>query len=105
MTVRANKWLKIRVGVGDRIQFTQTKTQHGISNGILGTLMEVREKENNQFEFTVKQDNGKEVTFDPAKFHGFTLGYASTVYKAQGKTKPSVFVYHDGKSSKSLAYV
>ena len=105
MTVRANKWLKIRVGVGDRIQFTQTKTNVGISNGILGTLQEVREKENNSFEFTVKQDNGKEVTFDPAKFHGFTLGYASTVYKAQGKTKPSVFVYHDGKSSKPLSYV
>ena len=105
MTVRANKWLKIRISVGDRIQFTQTKTNLGISNGILGTMQEVREKENNSFEFTVKQDNGKEVTFDPAKFHGFTLGYASTVYKAQGKTKPSVFVYHDGRSSKPLAYV
>ncbi len=105
MTVRANKWLKIRVSVGDRIQFTQTKTNLGISNGILGTLIEIREKENNSFEFTVKQDNGKEVTFDPAKFHGFTLGYASTVYKAQGKTKPSVFVYHDGRSSKPLSYV
>ncbi len=105
MTVRANKWLKIRTGIGDRIQFTQTKSNLGISNGILGTLIEVREKENNSFEFTVKQDNGKEVTFDPAKFHGFTLGYASTVYKAQGKTKPSVFVYHDGRSSKPLSYV
>lgn len=105
MTVRANKWLKIRVGVGDRIQFTQTKTNLGISNGILGTLKEVKETENNSFEFTVKQDNGKEVTFDPAKFHGVTLGYASTVYKAQGKTKPSVFVYHEGRSSKPLSYV
>lgn len=111
MTVRANKWLKIRISVGDRIQFTQTNASLGISNGILGTLKEVREietkreKENNQVEFIVQQDNGKAVTFNPSNFHGFTLGYASTVYKAQGKTKPSVFVYHDGKSSKSLAYV
>ena len=105
MTLRSNQWLQIRVSVGDRIQFTQTKGQLGISNGVLGTLQEVREKEGRKFEFVVKQDNGKEVTFDPSTFPGFTLGYASTIYKAQGKTKPSVFVYHDGMSSKALSYV
>ncbi|MBY0282224.1 MAG: AAA family ATPase [Alphaproteobacteria bacterium] len=107
MTLRSDQWLRIRVSIGDRIQFTQTKKKLGISNGILGTLQDVREigKGKNQFEFVVKQDNGKEVTFNPSTFHGFTLGYASTIYKAQGKTKPSVFIYHDGTSSKALAYV
>jgi Ti-type conjugative transfer relaxase TraA len=153
LTATSKYWARQRFSEGDRIQFTQTDKKLGISNGILGTLQEVRPKEQQKeergfkeqqkeergfkeqqeghlrektldqkntsqslssqnslsqkqsYEFVVKQDNGKEVAFNPEEFHGFMLGYASTVYKAQGKTKPLVSVYHDGKGSQSLTYV
>ena len=153
LTATSKYWMRQRFSEGDRIQFTHTDKKLGISNGILGTLQEVRSVEQQKkeemsvkqqqerderetrrekpldhkdtsqslssqnapspnsssqkqsYEFVVKQDNGKEVTFNPEEFHGFTLGYASTVYKAQGKTKPLVSVYHDGKGSQSLTYV
>ena len=142
LTATSKYWSRQRFSEGDRIQFTQTDKKLGISNGILGTLQEVRPKEQQErgvkeqqerdarrekasdqkhssqepssqnspsqkqsYEFVVKQDNGKEVAFNPEEFHGFMLGYASTVYKAQGKTKPLVSVYHDGKGSQSLTYV
>jgi len=119
LTAVSKDWYRSRFSEGDRIQFTQTDKKLGISNGIMGTLQEVRETEgqglglskesspgsSKGYEFVVKQDNGQEVRFDPSEFHGFTLGYASTVYKAQGKTKPLVYVYHEGQGSRSLSYV
>ena len=36
------------------------------------------------------------MTFNPLNYHGFTHGYATTVYKAQGASIREVFVYHDG---------
>lgn len=111
LTAFSKSWDRSRFSEGDRIQFTQTDKRLGINNGIMGTLQEVRETEGQSlgepkgYEFVVKQDNGQEVRFDPSAFHGFTWGYASTVYKAQGKTKPLVYVYHEGQGSQSLSYV
>ena len=36
-------------------------------------------------------DNGNQIAFDPSKFHKFSHGYASTVYKSQGASIKDVF--------------
>ena len=104
LTKRGKTWSRINVSVGDRLQFTQTDKELGLCNGIRGTLVNVEEQDKS-YTFTLQQDNGQTVSFNPEGFHGFTLGYASTVYKAQGKTVPSVLIYHDGQGSRSLSYV
>lgn len=104
LTQRGKTWSRIQVSVGDRLQLTRTDKELGLCNGMMGTLVEVKEQDN-KCSFIFQQDNGQTVSFNPETFHGFTLGYASTVYKAQGKTVPSVLVYHDGQSSRSLSYV
>jgi Ti-type conjugative transfer relaxase TraA len=104
LTQRGKTWSRIHVSVGDRLQLTLTDKELGLANGMVGTLTEVKEQDK-AYTFVMKQDNGQEVSFNPETFHGFTLGYASTVYKAQGKTLPTVLVYHDGQGSKPLSYV
>lgn len=104
LTKRGKTWSRINVSVGDRLQLTQTNKELGLCNGMRGTLVDVKEQDNS-YTFALQQDNGQTVSFNPEAFHGFTLGYASTVYKAQGKTLPSVLVYHDGQGSRSLSYV
>jgi hypothetical protein len=104
LTQRGKTWSRIHVSVGDRLQLTRTDKELGLANGMVGTLTEVKEQDK-VYTFVMKQDNGQEVSFNPETFHGFTLGYASTVYKAQGKTLPTVLVYHDGQGSKPLSYV
>ncbi|GEM_PF-2949161 len=104
LTQRGKTWSCINVSVGDRLQLTQTNQELGLCNGMRGTLVDVKEQDNS-YTFTLQQDNGQTVSFNPEMFHGFTLGYASTVYKAQGKTVPTVLVYHDGQGSRSLSYV
>lgn len=109
LTQRGTTWSRINVSVGDRLQLTQTNKDLGLCNGMRGTLVGVNEvdvqEQGNSYTFTLQQDNGQTVSFNPEEFHGFTLGYASTVYKAQGKTVPTVLVYHDGQGSRSLSYV
>ena len=104
LTQRGKTWSRINVSVGDRLQLTQTNKDLGLCNGMRGTLVDVQEHDHS-YTFTLQQDNGQTVSFNPEEFHGFTLGYASTVYKAQGKTVPTVLVYHDGQGSRSLSYV
>ena len=104
LTKRGDTWSRINVSIGDHLQLTKTNKELGLCNGMRGTLVDVKEQENS-YTFTLQQDNGQTVSFNPESFHGFTLGYASTVYKAQGKTLPSVLIYHDGQGSKSLSYV
>ena len=109
LTARAETWSRERFSVGDRLQFTHTSRKREIYNGTFGTIEAIQdtssEKNKTAVQFVVKQDNGQEVSFDPSQFHGFTHGYASTIYKAQGKTTPVAFVYHEGMGSKSLSYV
>lgn len=104
LTQRGKTWSRINVSVGDRLQLTQTNKDLGLCNGMRGSLVDVQEHDNS-YTFTLQQDNGQTFSFNPEEFYGFTLGYASTVYKAQGKTVPTVLVYHDGQGSRSLSYV
>lgn len=100
LTVRGKEWERTKFSKGDRVQITKTDAEKGLFNGVIGTLIDLNEKN-----FTIQCDGGGLISFDPNHFHGFTYGYASTVYKAQGKTKPEVFVLHDSMHNYSLSYV
>lgn len=84
----------------DRVSFTLTDKDLGISNGALGTIESLTEKE-----CKVKLDNEKEITFDPAKYHGLKLGYAVTTFKSQGKTILSIYALHDKYANAKLSYI
>lgn len=87
-------------GVGDRILFTVTNKKAGVENGEFATLEKVSKEE-----FTARKDNGKVVSFNPALLRGFSYGYASTVYKAQGASIREVYVLHSKAGNRCSSYV
>lgn len=84
----------------DRVCFTQTDKKLGIANGVFGEIRELSDTH-----CLVRLDNGNSVSFNPEIYHGMKLGYASTVYKAQGKTIDRVYVLHDKGTNNHLSYV
>jgi Ti-type conjugative transfer relaxase TraA len=84
----------------DRVFFTKSDQKIGITNGSFGTIERLSEKD-----CLVRLDNEKEVRFDPSQYDGLKLGYASTIYKSQGKTIPFVYVLHDKHTNRKLSYV
>ncbi|MBW8309113.1 MAG: AAA family ATPase [Candidatus Paracaedibacteraceae bacterium] len=85
---------------GDRVAFTMTDKKIGVQSGLLGTIKTLDDKT-----CVVILDSDKEVTFDPEKYQGLKLGYASTIYKSQGKTIDEIYVLHDRSSNQKLSYV
>ncbi len=86
--------------VNDRVCLTVTDKKLNLSNGAFGTIEAIDEKN-----CIIKLDEGKSVTFDPNQYHGLKLGYASTVYKSQGKSIPDIYVLHDSSVNNKLSYV
>ena len=85
---------------GDRILIKQTNKELGLTNGDLADITYVsREK------FIIETAEGKEISFDPNKYNGFSHGYATTVFKAQGQSINDVFVLHDGFATIRNSYV
>jgi conjugative relaxase-like TrwC/TraI family protein len=77
---------------GDRIQFTSTNRELGVSNRDLGTVERIDGKQ-----IDVKMDGEKErvVSFDPAKMRHFDHGYTVTSQSSQGLTTDRVLVNMD----------
>jgi conjugative relaxase-like TrwC/TraI family protein len=77
---------------GDRIQFTSTNRELGVSNRDLGTIERIDGKQ-----IDVKMDGEKErtVTFDSAKMRHFDHGYTVTSHSSQGLTTDRVLVNMD----------
>jgi ATP-dependent exoDNAse (exonuclease V) alpha subunit len=77
---------------GDRIQFTSTNRELGVSNRDLGTIDRIDGKQ-----IDVKMDGEKErtVSFDSAKMRHFDHGYAVTSHSSQGLTTDRVLVNMD----------
>jgi ATP-dependent exoDNAse (exonuclease V) alpha subunit len=77
---------------GDRIQFTCTNREMGVSNRDLGTIDRIDGKQ-----IDVKIDGEKEraVSFDSAKMRHFDHGYTVTSHSSQGLTIDRVLVNMD----------
>ena len=81
---------EIEVRIGDRIQTRQNDRKIGVTNGWLGTITRF----NTDGSMLVRFDDGKSRDI-PMSYTKWQLGYTSTVYKAQGATKPVVLQYRD----------
>lgn len=65
---------------GDKILFYGNLKDKGITNSDVAYIKEVKANE------IIVQKGRQEIRFNPKEFNKFDLGYASTTYKAQGKT-------------------
>ena len=77
---------------GDRIQFTSTNRELGVSNRDLGAIERI-----DGTQIDVKMDGDKEriVSFDAAQMRHFDHGYAVTSHSSQGLTADRVLVNMD----------
>lgn len=81
---------RIKLHLKDRVQFHATDKSLGIMNGHIGTVIGIANDE-----ISVQLDGGATVSFDPAAFDGWGLGYAGTIYRGQGKTLPRAYALYD----------
>lgn len=94
---------KINVSEGDVIEFRQNNRELGVTNGLLGILVSASEEK-----FVIRTQAGeqqKEIVFDPRKFTSYQLGYATTYYRAQGRTVDRAYVLYSKYMNKPLFYV
>tara|TARA_R110002050_G_scaffold44475_2_gene105940 strand:- start:1795 stop:6495 length:4701 start_codon:yes stop_codon:yes gene_type:complete len=91
---------KYLFAAGDHIQFAVSDKDLGIVNGWTGKITSL-----NETQITIKLDNGKDLTFDPAEYQGLRYGYAGTVYKSQGATLDKTYILHDRVGDAKNNYV
>jgi len=101
MLVSGNHYMK-----GDRILITKTNKELGLINGDLAELVVASEGK-----FTIKLTGGakdqddKNISFNPSEYNGFRHGYATTIFKAQAASIKGVYVFHDGFAGIRNSYV
>jgi Ti-type conjugative transfer relaxase TraA len=88
------------VSQGDRIQFRANDRELGVTNGLMGTLIETKENC-----FVVKTDEGCDVAFNPKTFNRYQLSYAGTFHQSQGKTVDHAYALHSPYMNHNLFYV
>ncbi len=90
----------VTLAAGDRIQFRANDHRLRLFNGNVGTVLEVGEHK-----IRVRLDGGRELEFDPREYRDFTLGYAGTVFRGQGKTQTETYVLHGAYTDRASSYV
>ncbi len=94
---------KITVSEGDLIEFRDNNSELKVNNGLLGILVSASDEK-----FVLKiqgEEKPREVTFDPRTFTAYQLGYATTYYRAQGRTVDRAYVLYSKNINKPLFYV
>ena len=86
----------------DRIVFTRNDKDIDVKNGMLGTVVRVKDGE-----IAVVLDGNEDrlVRFDPREFGSFDHGYAVTIHKSQGATVDQSYVLASRSMDRYLAYV
>lgn len=93
----------IYVSENDQLLFRQNDYKIGVTNGQRGILVKASEKE---FRVKIQSDSGeKEVRFNPSEYCAFQLGYAMSVYSAQGETIDRCYVKYHKHNYQALFYV
>ncbi|MBX4967861.1 AAA family ATPase [Rhizobium binae] len=90
----------ISVAIGDRLQLTGTDKPRGLYKGRIGTVQSI-----DGTHLTVRQDDGRDITFDTAAFKGFSHGYAGTIHRGQGKTLDQTYLLHTDHWRANISYV
>jgi hypothetical protein len=91
---------KAEFSVGDRVQFTGTLKSAGINNGTVGTITDV-----GKGRLAAQMDDGQVVQWKPSEFHAFRHGYCGTIYRGQGRTITSTYLYHSKHWHSTGSYV
>jgi Ti-type conjugative transfer relaxase TraA len=93
----------IYVSENDQILFRQNDYKIGVTNGQRGILVKASEKE---FRVKIQSESGeKEVRFNPSEYCAFQLGYAMSVFSAQGETIDRCYVKYHKHNYQALFYV
>lgn len=86
----------LTVAVGDRLRFGKKDRDLNVVNGHTGVVERFDRSAEGalrivvRLESEVQQDDGRRVAVDPSAYAHLSLGYASTVHKAQGQGKAEV---------------
>jgi ATP-dependent exoDNAse (exonuclease V) alpha subunit len=109
--VVSNKPMSLPFSIGERVRFAKNDYRLGVSNGSLGTLLELKQV-NHKWLFLVKLDCGRQVTISPDTYQDeqglFPLvhAYAMTVYSSQGITVDGdVFILYNKYMDRANSYV
>jgi Ti-type conjugative transfer relaxase TraA len=81
---------EVSIAAGERVQFYETQRPLGIATSEFGTVRAVAP---DRLEIT--KDDGSTVSFNPAAYDKWGLGYSGTGYKGQGKTQPRTAAVYD----------
>jgi ATP-dependent exoDNAse (exonuclease V) alpha subunit len=111
----------LAVAVGDRIQFsgnggTKIQKHAGLVTAGFATVKAVEVKDGKAARLTIALDAGKgekprELSFTvgdngkAGEFNRFKLGYAGTIFKAQGDTLDQAYVCHSASMKSATSYV
>lgn len=90
----------VRIGEGDRIAFRGTDKPAGIHAGALGTVETIAGSV-----LTVRSDAGRRIRVDTHEFAQFSLGYAGTIHRGQGKTLDATYLLHTRHWRDAASYV
>ncbi|MBX5242041.1 AAA family ATPase [Rhizobium sp. NLR22b] len=90
----------ILVAIGDRLQLTGTDKPLGLYKGRTGAVQSI-----DGSHLTVRQDDGRDITFDTAAFKSFSHGYAGTIHRGQGKTLDQTYLLHTDHWRANISYV
>jgi ATP-dependent exoDNAse (exonuclease V) alpha subunit len=104
--ISAYREIEREFAIGDRLSFTAPNRELGVANRDLGTV----ERIDREGQLSVKMDNGKNISFDPAAMRHLDHGYAVTSHSSQGLTADRVIVNidtatHPDLITNRLAYV
>jgi ATP-dependent exoDNAse (exonuclease V) alpha subunit len=92
---------EVRLGVGDPIAFRATDKSAGIFAGSIGSIEAI-----DGSVLTVKMGRGRKLLkVNAEEFREFSLGYAGTIYRGQGKTLDQAYLLHTYHWRDSASYV
>jgi hypothetical protein len=89
-----------RVGEGDRVMIRGTDKKRGLLNGALATVQKIDGET-----LSLRTERGKPIFVDLTEFDAIELGYAGTIYRAQGKTLDQTYVLHTRHWRDASSYV
>jgi Ti-type conjugative transfer relaxase TraA len=95
------KTTKSVLAKGDRLLFTKNDKALDVQNGLTGRVLDLSE----EGRMRVSLDGGRTVDFSLQDYAYLSLGYATTVHKAQGATYDRAFVLATNRMDARLAYV
>lgn len=93
----------ITISEGDVIEFRKNNKELGIYNGDCGVLTKAS---NDKFIVSINRKEARhEIEFNPKEYSHFSLGYATTAYRSQGRTVDRAYLLHSPQMRQDDFYV